>query len=149
MAQPNPFGGKDLRVMRKASPDDAAPKFMCTVTTKGLNETMEYEDATTPDCDNPNKVWSRKSVPKTYAWSVNISGVADPLSYKTMRADMKSGVPSYVQIQVAKPAAQGGGHWDGAVYYENLQISSDAGGVVKFSGQMRGDGDLDWTDATA
>ncbi|SOR29841.1 conserved protein of unknown function [Methylorubrum extorquens] len=149
MAQPNAFGGKDLRVMRKSGPTDAAPKFMSTITTKGLTETMEYDDATVPNSDNPDQVWARRSLPKGSAWSVSFSGVADPLAYKQMRADMQSGVPTYVQIQVAKPAAQGGGRWDGAVFYENLQIQSDAGGVVKFTGQLRGDGELAWADAAA
>jgi len=149
MSQPKPFGGKDLRVMRKTGPTDAAPKFMCTVTTKGLTKTMEYDDATTPDCDNPDAVWARSSVAKGSAWSVNVSGVADPKSYRQMEADMDSGVPTYLQIQLAKPAADGGGYWDGAVFYENLQIQSDAGGVVKYTGQMRGEGRLAWTDASA
>lgn len=149
MAQPNPFGGKDLRCLRMTGPTDNAPKFMCTVTTKGLTETVEYDDATTPNCDNPEAVWARRSVPKGSAWSVSASGVADALSYKAMRADMKSGVPTYMQIQVAKPAAQGGGSWTGAVFYENLQIQSDAGGVVKFTCQLRGDGELTWADAAA
>ncbi len=149
MAQPNAFGGKDLRVMRKSGPADAAPKFMGTITTKGLTETVEYDDATVPNTDNPDQVWARRSQPKGTAWSVSVSGVADPASYKQMRADMLSGVASFLQIQVAKPAAQGGGRWDGAVFYENLQIQSDAGGVVKYTGQMRGDGELTWTDAAA
>lgn len=149
MSQAKPFGGKDLRCMRKISAADPTPKFMCTVTTKGLTKTMEYDDATVPDCDNPDKVWARRSLPKGSAWSVNISGVADPLSFKQMNADMDSGVPTFLQILVAKPAADGGGHWDGAVFYENLQIQSDAGGVVKFTGQMRGEGDLAWADAAA
>lgn len=149
MSQPKPFGGKDLRVMRKTGPTDPAPKFMCTVTTKGLTRTMEYDDATTPDCDNPDAVWARSSVPKGSAWSVSVSGVADARSYRQMETDMDSGVPTYLQIQLAKPAADGGGHWDGAVFYENLQIQSDAGGVVKFTGQMRGEGRLTWTDASA
>ena len=149
MGQPNAFGGKDLRVLRKSGPSDASPKFMGTITTKGLTETVEYDDATVPNTDNPDQLWARRSVAKGTAWSVNISGVADPLSYKQIRADMLSGVPSYLQIQVAKPVAQGGGHWDGAVYYENLQIQSDAGGVVKYTGQMRGEGELAWTDAAS
>lgn len=149
MTQGSPFGGKDLRVMRKTSAADNAPTFLCTVTTKSLTETFEFDDATIPDCDNPGKVWSRRSIPKSTAWSINISGMADALSYKTMRADSRTGTPYFLQFLVDQPVAKGGGHWDGAAWFENLQIQSDSGGVVKFSGQLRGEGDLAWTDASA
>lgn len=147
MSQGKPFGGKDLRVMRKTSPTDPAPTFMCTVTTKSLTETVEYEDATIPDCENPDAVPARRSVPKMTAWSLIASGIADAKSYKQLRADSKAGVPLNVQILVARPAAEGGGHWDGAIWFENIQINSDSMGVVKFSAQMRGEGELAWTDA--
>jgi predicted secreted protein len=148
MSQAVPFGGKDLRVMRKSSPTDANPSFLCTVTTKTLTETTEFDDATVPNCDEPGAVAARRSIPKMTAWSINASGIADAKSYKQLRADSKSGVPLDLQILVAKPAAAGGGHWDGAVFFENLQIQSDNMGVIKFSAQMRGEGDLAWTDAT-
>jgi len=149
MTQAIPFGGKDLRVMRKTSPSDNAPTILCTITTKSLTETVEYDDATVPNCDNPDAIAARRSIPKSTAWSLNASGIADAKSYKALRADAIAGVPLNLQILVAKAAAGGGGHWDGAVYFENLQIQSDSMGVVKFSAQMRGEGELAWTDAAA
>lgn len=149
MAQPVPFGGKDLRVMRKSSPSDANPTYLCSITTKGLTETIEFDDATVPNADNPGAVAARRSVPKMTAWSTSISGIADAKSYKQLRVDALAGVPLDVQILVAKPAAAGGGHWDGATWFENIQLQSDSLGVVKFSAQLRGEGDLLWTDASA
>ena len=149
MTQAVPFGGKDLRVMLKSSAADVNPSFLCTITTKSLTETTEFDDATVPDCDTPGNVAARRSIPKSTAWSLSASGIADAKSYKTIRAAALSGVPTFLQILLAKLAAEGGGHWDGAVYFENLQIQSDSMGVVKFSAQMRGEGPLTWTDATA
>ncbi|MGY2051681.1 phage tail tube protein [Methylobacterium sp. JK268] len=150
MTQGVPFSGKDLRLMRKSGPTDDTPSFLCTVTTKDLTRTWEYEDATMPDCDNPSAVPPRRSLKKSSAWSVNASGIADARSYRDLDAAAADpDTPMYVRILVAKPAASGGGHWDGAVWFENLKIESQDMGVVKFSAQMRGEGPLTWTNAAA
>lgn len=149
MTQTVPFGGKDLRVKRLTSPTDNAPVFLGTITTKGLTKTNEFDDATRPDNDNPDATWDRSSVKKSKSWSINISGVADAKAHAQLDTDADSEVPLYYQFEIAKSAANGGGHWAGYVWYENLAITSDTAGVVKFTGQLRGEGKLTWTAATA
>ena len=148
MTQSVPFGGKDLRVKRMTSLADPNPVFLATITTKGLTKTNEFDDATRPNTDTAGATWDRSSIKKSKAWSINISGIADAKAYATLDADCDSDVPLFYSFEIAKAQADGGGHWAGAVWYENLQISSDTGGVVKFTGQLRGEGPLTWTAAT-
>ncbi|ACL62058.1 phage tail tube protein [Methylobacterium nodulans] len=148
MSQAVPFGGKDLRLLRKSSAADDNPTFLCTVTTKDLTKTWEYDYATVPDCDSPDALPARRSIKKMSAWSVNASGIADAKSYRELDAAAEADTPMFVRILVARPAAAGGGHWDGAVWFENLKIESQDMGVVKFSAQLRGEGPLAWTNAT-
>ena len=147
MTQANPFGGKDLRVKRLSSPTDSAPAFLCIITTKALQKTNEFDDATTGECDTPSAIANRRSVKKQKAWSINISGIADAKAYQVLDADCDSDVPLLYRFEVAKAASDGGGYWQGYIWYENLQINSDAMGVVKFSGQLRGEGPVTWTAA--
>jgi hypothetical protein len=49
---------------------------------------------------------------------------------RALRKERRLGTWSGV---VAKVAAAGGGRWDGAVWFENLKLSSQDNGVVKFT----------------
>lgn len=143
----NPITGKDLRVLRKTSATDNAPVYMGTITTSNTTETFDFDDSTVANTDTPGALPNRSSVPKMYAWSQSVSGLFDPVEFAALRAAARQGQPLYLQIVIARTKANGGGRWDGAVWFENIQHSYDSLGVVKFSAQMRGEGDLVWTQA--
>lgn len=146
MSQTVPFGGKNLRVRRK---NGSAFDLICMASTKELMKTNEFDDATVIDCDNPDVTSTRRSIKKRKAWSMNISGTADGKGYATLDADCDAELPTTYQFEKALPAAQGGGIWQGDIWYENLSITSDENGIVKFKAQMRGDGALVFTAAQA
>ncbi|UHC14424.1 hypothetical protein LRS73_17910 [Methylobacterium currus] len=148
MTQTVPFGGKDLRVLLKDSPTDTTPDFVAMITTKEIEWVNEFDDATVPEADAPDQVPSRRSFLKARAWNTSFSGIADAKGFRILQAAAGADMPTSVQVLVAKAAAAGGGHWDGAVWFENLKLSSQDNGVAKFSGQLRGEGPLAWTAAS-
>ncbi|MFH6782300.1 MULTISPECIES: phage tail tube protein [Methylobacterium] len=148
MPQTVPFGGKDLRVLLKDSAADTTPDFVAMITTKEIEWVNEFDDATVPEADAPDQVPSRRSFLKARAWNTSFSGIADAKGFRILQAAATADLPTYVQVLVAKAAAAGGGRWDGAVWFENLKLSSQDNGVAKFSGQLRGEGPLAWTAAS-
>ncbi len=148
MASAKGITGKDLPFYRKANAADAAGTYMGMVTNGEVTETFEYDDATVPNTDAPGTVPARSSVPKQYGWSCNTAGVFDAQLFQQVRTDFLAGIPLLMSLKILKPANAGGGHFDGAVWFENIKINYDGLGVVKFSAQMRGEGMLTWTAAT-
>ncbi|TDR94204.1 hypothetical protein [Enterovirga rhinocerotis] len=145
MAQIKPLSGRNLEVRRK---NGAAWDLVCVASTKRLQKTNEFDDASVIDCDNPQAVPVRRSVKKMTAWTINISGTTGGSQMITLDADCDSETPiTYRFVKVAS-LADGGGHWEGDVWFENLEFSTEENGIVKFTGQLRGEGPLDWTPVT-
>lgn len=146
MTQPVTRRGTHLKVKRKnASTFD----LICMATTKSLQKMNEFEDATVIDCDNPDVTPTRRSIKKSSSWSIGISGTSDSVGYNVLDADCDSEAAVSYQFVNDLPLAQGGCTWEGKVWYENLEITTEENGIVKFKGQLRGDGPLVRTPASA
>lgn len=147
LAAPKPFGGKDLRVHRKSGA--STYDQLCMITTSKVNWTYEYDDASTANPTTPGAVVLRRSIQKMQAWSCNISGICDISDFALVKGDADSGAAVEYKFEAAVPLADGGGFWLGNVFFENLEIGHDKFGTVTFTGQLRGDGALAWTPASA
>ncbi|MGL3208689.1 hypothetical protein [Bradyrhizobium sp. BR 1433] len=118
------------------------PVFVCAAVNLGLTETKQFDDATMPDCDNPTAIPTRKSVVKSKEWSLNFGGKAVMKHYTDLKTDKDSEAPVPYRI-VANPIDnQGGGRWDGLLHFESLELTKNDNGIVTFTCQCRGDGDL-------
>lgn len=149
MAVPNLVPGYQFLLLRGNG--DGPPEtftYLCTVTTRGLDETNEFDDAMLQDCDSPGLVPSRVSVPKGQTWQITFSGKVDATRLQVLQNDMRSAVLRTYQLQINFSGAQGGGYYQGEAYPETLKIESSENGITTFSGTLRGQGALPaWTAA--
>ncbi|GEP12255.1 phage tail tube protein [Methylobacterium gnaphalii] len=146
MAEPQLLPGNRFRAYRATG---QTPEFVCLATSITLTITNAYEDATVADCDNPLETPWRKSVKSSSSWGGRFSGSIAADHLDDFRADVSSEDAVPYQFQVDRNAAGGGGKWAGNVFYENFEITKNNNGIVSFTAQLRGDGPLVWTDASA
>ncbi|HVL73320.1 MAG TPA: hypothetical protein VM434_15745 [Beijerinckiaceae bacterium] len=144
MTAMKPLSGKDLRLKRK---NGAAYDLLAVVTTKGLERVNTFDEALAHDDADPRVPPWRVSEIKGRAWNVQIAGTTDAAKFKVLAGDCDANAPVTYRLEVALAAAAGGGHWEGDIWFENLSLSDQENGIVRFSGQLRGDGPLAWTDA--
>lgn len=146
MAVPNLVEGYKFLMSRG---DGGAPEtyyFLCTVTTKGLNQTNEFDEAMLQDCDTPGLVPTRVSVPKGQTWSVSFSGKVDALRLQTIQNDMRDPKVRNYRLEIQGSGATGGGYFSCPARPETLNIESTDNGLVSFTATLRGEGDFPtWT----
>lgn len=147
MTTPDLLGGNRFRVLRSAGGSPETFTFVCIAQSKTLTQTNSFEDATVPDCDTPLAIPNRKSILSSRGWGGRLAGVADAKRFQDLQADANSESPHRYQFLIDKPAAQGGGTYTGAVFFENLELTSQNNGLVNFTAQFRGDDGLTWTPA--
>lgn len=147
MTSPALLPGNRFRAYRG---NGAAPEvfaFLCIAQTKTITFTNEFEDATVPDCDTPLSTPARKSVLRSTSWGGSLAGVVDAKRFAVLEGDRKKVDPTNYQFLFDKPAADGGGTYTGPIFIESLQITSTNGGLVNFTMQFRGDGEVLWAPA--
>ncbi|PNG27004.1 phage tail tube protein [Methylocella silvestris] len=129
--------------------DGASPEnfiFLCTVTTRGLDMTNNFDDAELQDCDSISALPVRVSTPKSKNWSISFSGKADASRFQSLYQDQVQIQKNNYQLGINLSGAQGGGNWQGQAYPETLKVESNENGLVTFSGTLRGQGDYPtWT----
>lgn len=145
MATPDLLPGNRFRAYRGAG---AGAKFVCLATSITLTITNAFEDATVPDCDNPTAIPTRKSIKSSTSWGGRFAGSIAADHLDDFRADVDSEVAVPYEFRIDRSAAGGGGKWAGDVHIENFEIAKNNNGIVAFTAQFRGDGPLDWADAT-
>lgn len=149
MTTPTLLPGNRFRAYRGDSANPQNYAFICLATSITLTLTNAYEDATVPDCDDPLKIPVRQSVLGSTSWGGRIAGQVDAVRLAKLRADAGSQTPIPYKFLVDQTLANGGGAWTGNVFVESLEITKNNNGIVAFTCQIRGDGPLVWTDATA
>lgn len=149
MTSPNLLPGNRFRALRGngASPEVFA--FLCLAQSKTITFTNEFEDATVPDCDQPLSIPARKSVKRSTSWGGRLAGIVDAKRYTDLETDRKKEGTTNYQFIVDKPAAEGGGTYTGPIFIETLEVTSQNGGLVNFTLQFRGDGEVIWAPAAA
>lgn len=146
MTAPNVLPGSKFRLYRG---NDATPQqflFSCLVSTLTFRRNNEYEDVTVPDCDDPNKTPWRKSQQRSKSWDASVSGIVDVSRFSDLRDDAESDSPRNYQIMLGESGA-GAGTYTGPVWIENLEITKQDNGLVRFTANLRGDGEVLWVDA--
>ncbi|KQP34303.1 hypothetical protein ASF27_01710 [Methylobacterium sp. Leaf102] len=144
MAAPNLLPGTRFRVLRGNGATPEVFAFVCIAQSKTITFTNEFEDATVADCEDPLKVPARKSVLRSTAWGGRIAGIVDAKRYAVLEADRKKEAPTNYQFLLDRSAAEGGGTFTGPIFTETLEISSQNNGLVNFTMQFRGDGEVVW-----
>lgn len=142
------FGGRDLivsRVVGSGGSEVVTPIGM--VTTKELQRTNQFDDASTPDPDAPGAIVQQSSYLKMSATGLNLSGICKPLEFADLMEDAQATTPTHYRFAIGKPLAAGGGHWDVLAWFDNIHLTSQDNGVAKFTAQLRAEGSVAWTPA--
>lgn len=142
MAEPDLLPGNRFRLYRESDTMPGTFLFVCVATTITFNRTNSFEDTTVADCDDPTAIPNRKSVKTSVAWNLNFSGNSDIVRIEGIEADFEAEGTHRYQMLLDKPAADGGRTYTGATFVETFELSKSDNGLVKFSAQMRGDGEL-------
>ena len=140
--------GKKLKLY-KYDASASAYVFICLAHSKGVTRSNSFESYMALDCDSPASPPVTKRHKTGSDWSMPFSGVMDAARFALLRAGADESASSQWRIVVDVPLADGGGQWDGAAWIENLEISSQNLGTVRFTANLVADGALPWTDATS
>lgn len=146
MATPDLLPGNRFRAYRGIG---AQKEFVCLATSITLTITNAFEDATVADCDNPTEIPTRKSIKSSTSWGGRFAGSIAADHLDDFRSDVASEGPVPYTFMVDRSLAAGGGAWAGGVHIESFEIAKSNNGIVSFTAQFRGDGELDWTAAAA
>lgn len=141
MAAPNLVPGYQFLLSRGNG--DGPPEtftYLCSVTTRSLDQTNEFDDAMLQDCDSAGTIPVRVSVPKGSTWSISFSGKADATRLQVLAGDMVKGKMVSYRLTVNFSGAQGGGYFQGQAFPETLKIHSTENGITLFDGTLRGQG---------
>jgi hypothetical protein len=122
-----------------------APVFVCTAVNVTFTQTKTFDDATIPDCSNPIAIPTRKSVVKEKTWAMNFGGKAVMAHYTELQSDFDSEGAVPYRIVATPIDNNGGGRWDGNLHLESLELGKNDNGIVTFTCQARGDGDIPFT----
>ena len=140
MTTPNLIPGSKFRLLRESDTTPGTFEFVCLATTVSFERGKEFDDATVPDCDNPDAVPFRKSMVKSRSWDVSFSGRSDAKRLEKIEADHESDAPRKYQILVALSGADGGKTYTGPAHVGPVTIAKNDNGIVTFSSSLRGDG---------
>lgn len=141
MATQDLIAGSKFRLMRKADAGNTF-EFLCLATTINFERQKDFEDASLPDCDDPEAPVVRRSVPRSSSWSIKFSGKSDAVRLKKIEADFNGSATRQYQLLEALTAAQGGQTHTGDCWVESLTKAKSDNGMVTFDCTLRGDGVL-------
>lgn len=120
--------------------------YLSTVTSRGLDQAVGFDDAELTDEDNPGALPVRVSVPKAKSWSISFSGKTDAIRFQVLQNDMRAVTPRSYRLVINLSGAQGGGYFEGRAFPEGLKFDVGENGIMTFSGTLRGQGDFPaWT----
>jgi hypothetical protein len=143
MSAPDILPGSKFRILRGNGGTPEAFAFVCLATTKTFRRTNDFEDVSLPDCDDPDATPWRKSKPRAKSWDLSMSGVVDVARFANIRADADADEPRNYQVMLGTEG-EGAGTYTGLIWFDNLEITSQDNGIVRFTANMRGDDELVW-----
>lgn len=133
--------GKKLKLYRW-DVATAAYGFVCLAATKGLTRAKTFDEYMVVDCDAPDDAPWQGSMVTGRSWSIPISGIVDAVRFKVLETDWESESAVQYQLRSDVAAIDGGQTYTGDVHVENLEITSQDKGVVRFTATLRGHGPL-------
>jgi len=142
MATQDIVPGKRFRLYRESDETPGEFEFLCMGTTVGFSRKRDFEDATFPDCDDPDAEEERKSTPRGRSWDFKFSGKVDAVRLAKIEADYDSGGTRKYQLLMDLAAAKGGRTYTGEAWVETLDVNKADNGWVSFDASLRGDGAL-------
>lgn len=150
MSLQNVHAGVLFQLRRQSSNSDVTGTLVAVAVSKDLSRDLRFEEASVIDSVNPDRVPVRKSVPVMETFGLNISGKADMAIYRSiLEADFEGHAPVGYILKMDEVAAKGGGQYVGQFFVENLKISTNNNGIIDFTAQLRGEGEITFTPAAA
>ena len=137
-----PLSGRRYRLYASNGDSPETFSLVCPVTSLDLQQSNEFDDLTTHDCNNPDEPSARVSDPRVRSWSASISGTVDATRMDILRSKIKAEDAPRWEFRIDLAGAAGGGSYFGAAWIENYSENHSNRGLVQFSATLRGEGDL-------
>lgn len=119
----------------------------CGVTSRGLEQTLEVNASTSPDCDNPAAVPYQEQEPVSRSWGAPISGRV--LKEAWPRWQEFHAADDATNVEIDLPFADGTVfRYTGAAYLTGLTFTGEDGDKVTFEATLTGHGPLIFVAAT-
>lgn len=134
--------GNGYRLYRMVT---SVPEFVCMTPNLSHNKTKDMDKTLVLNCDDPTKPATTVSTPKSVGFSINFGGAAIMKHYSVIEDDYNSKAAVPYRIVAVTEDGLGNGQWDGNVHLTSLQFQKQAEGIVQFTCQMDGEGDLPFT----
>lgn len=150
MARPKTLKGSKLLLLLGNGGDPtetfAAP---CGLTSRGINFSKATNDATVPDCDDPEAPsWQERSV-VSLSGTISGSGVLALEAMPTWREFFFSTDSRNVRVKLDAPLADNGGYFEGAFHCTTFNVTGNVGEKIQVEIELQNDGEVVWVDAAA
>jgi hypothetical protein len=138
MAAPNTLEGRKFRLYRSDGSVGAGRfKFFCLATDLNMKKSTEFEDLTVNDCDVPDAPALQQSSPRLKKAEVTCAGAVDALRIQGLQADYDNLTLREFQVIYDETAVKGGQTETFFAYVEELEVSKQNGGAVRFQAKLK------------
>lgn len=148
MAKPKTVKGTKVRLLQG---DGATPEVFtsyCGLTAKSINFQTNTNETFVPDCDDPEAPqWRELSKSGRYV-SLSGSGLLNMDSLASFQSAYDEDSTATYRFEIAVPALEHGGHWEGQFMLTNMQITGNDGELTNVELTLESSGEVLWVPAT-
>lgn len=149
MAVPTTALGTKFRVLLGdgGTPTELFTAF-CGLTAKSINFQTNTNEFFVPDCDDPDAPAWREIAKSGRFVSIAGEGIMDfGNAFERYMAAYADPDPVNARIEIAIPAVDNGGYWEGAFLLTNFQVTGNDGEKITTSIALESDGAVTWVPA--
>lgn len=148
MAEPKTVGGTRVSIMLGDGESAETFAAFCGINAKTINFQTNTNETFLYDCADPDAVPWRKLTKSGRFLSLSGTGQLDTSVLERYRDAYNSNAAVNAQILIDVLAANGGGYWECAVMFTNLNITGNNGEEVTVEISLESSGAVTWVDAS-
>lgn len=148
MAKPKTVKGTKVRLLQGdgATPTEAFTAF-CGLTARSINFQTNTNETNVPDCDDPDAPQWRELAKAGRFVSVSGSGILDMEALERYQEAYDSPDSVNYRIEIAVPALDNGGYWEGAFMTTGFTVTGNDGELAQVELTLESDGPVTWEPA--
>lgn len=120
----------------------------CGLTAKSINFQTTTNEENVPDCDDPDAPQWRQLAKTARFVSISGSGLLDMDALEAYQAAYDTDDAANYRFEIAVPALENGGHWEGPFMLTNFQVTGNDGELTNAEIALESSGAVVWVPAT-
>jgi hypothetical protein len=147
MAKPKTALGTKVRILFGDGQTPENFTAFCGLTAKSIAFATTTNDFLVPDCDDPDAPAWRELAKSGRSVEITGSGILATDTLARYQAAYDSPNAINARVELAVPALDGGGHWEGAFLLTAFTINGNDGDLTQVDLTMQSSGPVIWVSA--